>query len=63
MQEILSTLLKNQEQNIFKLGQNLFFNKKAKCPRCTTKVFLHHTGKSNNICFFCNNCQCLFEKK
>lgn len=62
MEEILSILIKKQEQKIFKIGQHVLLSKKAKCPRCSTKILLNDAGKSDKLCFFCSNCQCMFEK-
>jgi len=62
MSEILSILMRKQEQKIFKIGQHVLLNKKAKCPRCNTKILLNGVGSNIKLCVFCTNCQCLFER-
>jgi len=62
MTSTLNTLIKRQERNIFMIKQRILFSSKAKCPACHSKVILQHIAKSQVLCFFCANCQLLFEK-
>ena len=62
MSNPLSLLIKKQEQKIFIVKQNSLFKRRANCPRCATKILLNNLNKGVKLCFFCSNCQFMFEK-
>lgn len=58
----LLKLIQKQERNISAIRQRLFFTRKAKCPSCHTRIMMDSISKPVRLCFFCSNCQLLFEK-
>lgn len=62
MTEVLNTLIKKQERKIFTLKRPVLFHKKAKCPGCHNRIVLQHKGEGKVLCFFCSDCQLLFER-